>query len=308
MVAHEAGIQLQMTYADPDQVAKAEAIDFARRLVGRWQEMLGAELIGAYLIGSLAHGGFSRRNSDVDLGLVTATGLAAPMLDRLRSEAAALSAEWGPKVSIFWTDRHFSLGRFPPLDRIDYLDHAVALIERERVEPARPTLAEIRGYLRGAPFAGWAARAQSFAAAQALAPQDRKAYVRALLYPARLCFSWITGRMGTNDEAMALLRQRPVGGLDIVPIERALQCRATPPTPTRCSLSAPRCRHRSLLAPHCLTGLHKPIRPAQGKRRKQAPQIGRPADLGFRCVRSRNTVASATASRLPGWTPEPRKP
>jgi hypothetical protein len=48
-------------------------------------------------------------------------------------------------------NRHFSLGRFPPLDRIDYIDHAVVLAERERVRPVRPTLEEIQHYLVGAP-------------------------------------------------------------------------------------------------------------------------------------------------------------
>ena len=174
-----------MTQADSDEFAKTAAIDFARCLVRHWQEALGTELLGAYLIGSLAHGGFSRRYSDIDVALVTMAGLSAQALDRVRSEALALSADWGPKVSVFWTDQHFSLGRFPPLDRIDYLDHAVALMERERVQPARPTLEEIRHYLRGAPFASWAERARSFAAAETLEPKDHKAYLRTLLYPGR---------------------------------------------------------------------------------------------------------------------------
>ena len=58
-----------------------------------------------------------------------------------------------------------------------------------------------------------------------LAPQDRKAYLRAHLYPARLCYSWITGRMSSNDDAAAYLRATPLRGLDIGLIERTLQCR-----------------------------------------------------------------------------------
>ena len=130
-----------MTHPDPDELARTAAIDFARRLVPHWAEARGTELLGAYLIGSLAHAGFSRRYSDIDMLLVTAAGLSAQAsLDHVRSEAVALSADWGPKVSVFWTDRYFSLGRFPPLDCIDYLDHAVVLMERESVRPARPTL------------------------------------------------------------------------------------------------------------------------------------------------------------------------
>jgi len=162
----------------PASSAPVAAADFARRVVPLWQAALGAELIGVYLIGSLAHGGFSRRYSDVDMAVVSEAGFSGRTLERVRKEAARLSAEWGEKLSVFWADRHFSLGRFPPLDRVDYLDHAVTLTERERVWPARPTPDEIRRYLAGAPFAGFAEQARRFATAAALAPNDRKAYLR----------------------------------------------------------------------------------------------------------------------------------
>jgi len=214
-----------VTQTDPDDRARILAIDFTRRLVQNWQGVREIELLGAYLIGSLAHAGFSRRYSDVDIALVTVSGLFQPVLDRLRSTAVALSADWGPKVSIFWADRYFSLGRFPPLDRVDYLDHAVVLTERERVRPPRPTLDEIRQYLGGAPFANWAELARSFAVAQTLAPKDHKAYLRTLLYPARFCYSWMTGLMGSNDDAVAFLSGTPAKGLDVSLIARALSCR-----------------------------------------------------------------------------------
>jgi len=214
-----------MTRADPDTLATAAAVDFARGLVPHLNAALGTELLVACLIGSLAHGGFSRRYSDIDLALVTESGLLPQALDRLRREATALSADWGPKLSVFWTDRQFTLGRFPPLDRIDYLDRAVTLIEREGPQPPRPALAEIRGYLSGAPFTNWAERARRFAASEALEPKDRKAYLRALLYPARFFYAWMSGRMGSNDEAVAFLDQTRPAGLDLGLIARALKCR-----------------------------------------------------------------------------------
>jgi hypothetical protein len=214
-----------MTDADGDEFARRAAVDFARRLVSCWQQALGTDLIGAYLMGSLAHAGFSRRYSDVDIALVTAAGLSPQMLGRMRGEAVALSADWGPKVSVFWTNRHFSIGRFPPLDRLDYLDHAIALMERERVGVARPTLEDIRDYLRGAPFESWSERARGFAAADRLEPKDRKAYLRTHLYPARFCYSWATGLVGSNDDAVAYLKHRHPVGLDVDLIERALRCR-----------------------------------------------------------------------------------
>jgi len=220
-----------MTQADPDEFAKTAAIDFARQLILCWQGELGADLLGAHLMGSLVHAGFSRRYSDIDIALVTIAGLSPQALDRLQSEAVALSADWGPKVSVFWTDRQFSLGRFPALDRLDYLDHAVALVERECVRPARPTLEEIHHYLRGAPFASWAERARSFAAADMLEPKDHKAYLRTLLYPARFYYSWMTGLMGSNDVAVAFLKESHPVGLDVSSLECALQCRQSAADP-----------------------------------------------------------------------------
>src|SRR5262249_26319490 len=84
----------------------------------------------------------------------------------------------------------------PPLDRTDYLDHAIVLTERERLLPARPTLDELRIYLGGAPFSNWAENAQRFAVMDVLTPSDHKAYIRALLYPARLVYKLDHGPEG----------------------------------------------------------------------------------------------------------------
>ena len=203
---------------------QAAAIDFIHRMVPFWQAVLGPDLLGAYLIGSLAHGGFSRRYSDVDVALVTEAGLSPLAIDRLRNEAAALSTDWAPKLSVFWTDRHFSFGRFPPLDRVDYLDNAVVLTERERVRPARPTLAEVRRYLAGEPFKNWADSVRRFVNAETLEAKDRKAYLRSILYAARFCYSCTTGRMGSNDQAVAYVGQH-AARLDVDLITRALECR-----------------------------------------------------------------------------------
>jgi hypothetical protein len=208
-----------------DTSAHDAAASFANCIVPVWQAALGPELLGVYLMGSLAHGGFSRRYSDIDIAVVTETGLPTWALDHVRGEATTLSADLGPRLSVFWTDRHFSLGRFPPLDRVDYLDHALALMEHRRVRPARPSLEEIRRYLAEAPLANWRTAAQRFAVAEVLEPQDRKAFLRTLLYPARFCYSWMTGCMGSNDEAVAFVGGAFPGRFDVPLINRALECR-----------------------------------------------------------------------------------
>ena len=77
-----------------DTSVQAAAVDFARRIAPLWQAALGPELLGVYLIGSLAHGGFSRRYSDIDMALITEAGLSPQTLDRVRSQAAAVSGDW----------------------------------------------------------------------------------------------------------------------------------------------------------------------------------------------------------------------
>ncbi len=208
-----------------DDVAAAAAHAFAGAVAERWQALPGGNLLAVHLIGSLAHGGFSRRYSDVDVAVISESGLTPEQFEALHAEAAAASNEMAAKLSIFWTDRSFSSGRFPPLDRVDYLDHGIALVERESVRPPRPHLAEIRDYLCGRPFTAWQQGAAQFAASDMLEPKAHKAYLRAHLYPARFVYSFMTGRMASNDDAVAWLAGHPLPGLDVALIERALECR-----------------------------------------------------------------------------------
>jgi hypothetical protein len=214
-----------MTASQDDLAAATAAREFARALSAEWQSVLGRDLIGLYVIGSLAHGGFSRRYSDIDLAVINEHALTPEQVDGLRALANGLSSELGPKISVFWTDRSFAIGRFPPLDRADYLDHAVPLRVREHIVPPRPSLDEIRVYLAGAPFTHWIESAEAFASSDALAVDDRKSYLRALLYPARFVASFMTGKMMSNDDAVIKVCELCPGGLDTGLIRRALDCR-----------------------------------------------------------------------------------
>ena len=205
-----------MNSTDLDAAARDAAMDVCTQTGPCLAGGARAEFLGLYLIGSLAHGGFSRRYSDIDAAVVTETALSSHTLESLRRQATAMSDEWGPKVSLFWTDRQFGVGRFPPLDRLDYLDRPVVLAERERVTPAPPALG------RNPRLPAWRAirqlgqpRATSLPEPATLDAKDRKGYLRALLYPARLCFSYATGLMTSNDDAVAYLREQTPPGLDL---------------------------------------------------------------------------------------------
>jgi len=68
-------------------------------------------------------------------------------------------------------------------------------------------------------------RSTNSTTAESLEPKDYKAYLRTLLYPGRFCYSWMTGRIGSNDAAVTFLNERPIPGLDIDLIARAVRCR-----------------------------------------------------------------------------------
>jgi predicted nucleotidyltransferase len=201
------------------------ALDFTRHLAAAAADDLGPRLLGAHLIGSLAHGGFGPRYSDIDLLILAETGLSPDELTRVRELADAVSEVQAAKLSIFWSDRACAVGRFPPLDRIDYLDHGITLIERERILPERPSKADVRAYLAGSPCERWAATARAFAAAERLDPKDYKSYLRAHLYPARFLYSWTTGRIASNANAVEFLKTAAPPGLDVGLIEEALRLR-----------------------------------------------------------------------------------
>ena len=127
----------------------------------------------------------------------------------------------------------------------------------------RPTLEEIQHYLGGAPFANWTDQARRFATSETLEPKSHKFYLRTLLYPGRFCYSWMTGRMGSNDDAVAFLGKtcptRPQ------PDRLAVNVGRPTPIPTSYLRSERRCRLRSMPVPHFLLGRLPRIEPPPSK-------------------------------------------
>jgi hypothetical protein len=123
----------------------SRAVELAR---ARW----GVRLLSAYALGSLAHGGFSPLVSDVDLGLILADPLTPDDARQVAALTAAIRATGLPlaeRLSVFWGSRD-SLhgrtpgGRFPPLDRLDLIQHGRLLWgtdTRENLPP--PTQREL---------------------------------------------------------------------------------------------------------------------------------------------------------------------
>ena len=73
-----------------DDDVRDAAIDLANQLCAFAVGRLGNEFIGFYLLGSLAHGGFNRRYSDIDVALITENGVDEDFLKVLQVEAEVI--------------------------------------------------------------------------------------------------------------------------------------------------------------------------------------------------------------------------
>jgi hypothetical protein len=189
------------------------------------QMQLGASLVDAYKLGSLAHGGFSNIYSDIDVGLLLSCSEAPARMANLIAEAKTLDVEYGKKLSVFWGNPDFTWGRLPNLDRLDLLDHGVPLLNAHKPQFRRPSKQEIRDELLRSIERSWKPRLPELNGLTELTPENRKPYIRAILYAARLIYSWDNLAMESNDRAVEYLHQVQPSGLDLKPIDMALACR-----------------------------------------------------------------------------------
>jgi predicted nucleotidyltransferase len=200
-------------------------VNYVGRIAENFKSKLGPALIEVYKIGSLAHGGFSQIYSDIDIGLILSCQNPPSDMDRMITEAKALDGEYGKKLSVFWGNPQCSWGRLPALDRLDLLDHGVPLLYNRRADFRRPTQHEIRQQLSQTIERSWKPNIDELSKLKKLEPKDRKPYIRTILYPARLIYSWDNLAMDSNDRAVEYLRNVRPPGLDLGPIQAALACR-----------------------------------------------------------------------------------
>lgn len=202
-----------------------EIDNFVAGVAEYFHAKLGSSLVDAYKLGSLAHGGFSNIYSDIDVGLLLNCPEAPTRMTESIAEAKTLDVEYGKKLSVFWGNPEFTWGRLPNLDRLDLLDHGVPLLNGHRPQFRRPTKQEIRDELQRSIEKSWKPRLPELNALNELAPANRKPYMRAILYAARLIYSWDNLAMESNDRAVEYLHHVRPPGLDLKPIDMALACR-----------------------------------------------------------------------------------
>jgi hypothetical protein len=202
-----------------------EIDQFVERTAHFFQAKLGSSLLDAYKLGSLAHGGFSDTYSDIDFGLLLKCAEPPSAMAEWIEEAKTLDTVYGKKLSVFWGNPDCNWGRLPHLDRLDLLDHGIPLLNGSKPQFRRPNKEEIRAELLRSIERSWKPRLPELNSLTALAAENRKPYIRAILYAARLIYSWDNLRMDSNDRAVAYLHQVQPAGLDLHPLDMALMCR-----------------------------------------------------------------------------------
>jgi predicted nucleotidyltransferase len=194
--------------------------------VATYARALGERLVAAYALGSLAHGGFSRLVSDVDLALILADPLRPTDSARVAAVARALKTKGSAlydRLSVFWGTPSSLVGRvpggrFPPLDRLDLLEHGRLLrgedVRSGLVPPSRDELL-VAGALFALEYLACLVVGPSHELStvsedavkeirrpELLLAQGIRRLTKLVLFPVRFLFTAETGRVGTNDEAV----------------------------------------------------------------------------------------------------------
>ncbi len=209
----------------------SEITDYVASVADYFKSHLGPILVEVYKMGSLAHGGFSDTYSDIDVGLILNSLNPPEGMGGLISGAKELNPVYGKRLSVFWGNPECNWGRLPVLDRLDLLDHGVPLLNSHEANFKRPAIDHIHHALLQSIEKSWKPITTELSHLSELEPKDRKPYIRCLLYPARLIYTWDCLEINSNDRAVEYLREVKPSGLDLHPVELALECRYNRFTP-----------------------------------------------------------------------------
>jgi hypothetical protein len=217
---------------------RAEAV--LEEAVRAYREAFGTRLLAAYALGSLAHGGFSPLVSDVDLALIVADPVSSRDGEIVQSIAQTLAAggsDLHARLSVFWGTPltlagSRSGGRFPPLDRLDLLQHG-RLLSGKDVRAGLPQPDRIEMLVAGAEFAlgslAGDAVVEQLRRPDILLGQGIRHVTKIVLFPVRFLYTAETGQVGTNHAAashhLAAIDARPGASL----VAAALAWRDAPP-------------------------------------------------------------------------------
>ncbi|WP_353570781.1 hypothetical protein [Candidatus Albibeggiatoa sp. nov. BB20] len=201
--------------------------DFVAHLTIQLRHLFDDKLLNVFQLGSLSHGGFSERFSDIDIAVVLSEPATNDVIADVKQQILNLEPNTlAKRVSLFWTVPDFSWGRLRPVDQLDFLDNRQCLWgEPLQNLPPRPSLDLVRSDMLEHSLPYWSSRTQYFAQNLPNDEKEFKEFVRCLLYPARLIFTWQLGKLGSNDEAVEYFAQVAPTALRRDMVEDALRCR-----------------------------------------------------------------------------------
>lgn len=225
-----------MTTTQDSGIAQGEAV--LAQAVSAYQRAFGPRMIAAYALGSLAHGGFHPLVSDVDLGLIVADPVRVSDAETVLAAADEIrtgDSDLHTRLSVFWGTPSTLAGRrpggrFPPLDRLDLLEHGRGLFGPDvRAGIPRPSRDDL--VIAGAKFAlgylGGDATTEELRRPEVLVSRGVRRLTKLTLFPVRFLFTAATGEVGTNHAAVAHYLGGRQPGTDLV--AAALGWRTVPP-------------------------------------------------------------------------------
>jgi predicted nucleotidyltransferase len=191
---------------------KSEAVEIALRLA---KEVFNERLVSVFTIGSLAHGGFAPLVSDLDLALILDDSISAADLQRvatISAETKKTNAPLADRLSIFWSSwKHLEkmvlpYGRFPAVDRLDFIEDRKLIYGVDCAAPLyHPTKKEL--VMEGATCALAKffnpEHHQLLANPEKLIAGGARLVTKTVLFPVRFVYTGATGKIGTNEAAVA---------------------------------------------------------------------------------------------------------
>jgi predicted nucleotidyltransferase len=202
-----------------------EMANYCEMIAAYFRRKLGASVRDVYKLGSLAHGGFSPVYSDIDVCVLLNCPEPPEEMGEFISDAKEIDPTHGKRLSVFWGNPDHAWGRLPVLDRVDLIDHGVPLLSASRADLERPDKASVRQALLQSVANSWEPHTKELLGIAELKQENRKPFIRCLLYPARLIYTWDRLEIASNDRAVEYLEEIKPADLDLQPIRLALECR-----------------------------------------------------------------------------------
>ncbi len=212
-----------------------------KEAVSQAKKEFGSRLLACYALGSLAHGGFSPLVSDVDFGIILTSPLTSrddSQIEKIKSHVKNLQIALGERLSIFWGSvaslkNEESGGRFPPIDKLDLIQHGKLLAGNDvrkstRLPEPKQRELEVAGADLAVNLLGTPEIIEEFSQPSKILDQGVRHLTKVVLFPVRFLYTASTGNMGRNDIAVTYYLDNNKGNKALL-ARQAFRWRCEPP-------------------------------------------------------------------------------